>query len=588
MKKTAKICILMCSCLLSIIGCILSSEANPRYILASIMSGSQGYQGNMIFSKDSGFYDKEFELKIYAPTDEIYYTLDGSDPDRNSIKYEGSILIYDATENPNVYSSRTDVTAAFLEEEIEKYGAGKGEYQIPEDPVDKCVVLKAVYYDKSGNCSDIEERIYFVGFDEKEGYEGMHIVSIVSDPENLFGYEKGIYVLGETSDTFLKDGIAEDYWARQYWAFWDANYRNKGIEWERESHIQIFDEDHQLVASQNIGIRIQGGGSRGFYPKSLNLYARDEYGSNKIYYDFWGTGYYPKRMTLTMGGDDQYSKAEDRLVSELVKECNIVTMNYVPCVLFLNGEYWGVYHMTEKYDEHYIEHYYGVDKGELIDDIIMIKNGSVETGVEADYYVSYSEMMEFVTTADMEVEENYQKACELLDIESFIDYFAVEGYIARCGDWPSSNFALWRSRNVSEKPYEDGKWRWILFDVNSSSMEEAMLPMDAIESMRSNSKMFDNLCNNESFRQSFAARLLELSDTVFDTERVTEKIEALTEELAGPMEKNFQRFFGTSNERFYERMSELQTFFENRRPYILDSIEKNFGEEYLLSPVEEN
>lgn len=588
MKKTAKICILMCSCLLSIIGCILSSEANPRYILASIMSGSQGYQGNMIFSKDSGFYDKEFELKIYAPTDEIYYTLDGSDPDRNSIKYEGSILIYDATENPNVYSSRTDVTAAFLEEEIEKYGAGKGEYQIPEDSVDKCVVLKAVYYDKSGNCSDIEERIYFVGFDEKEGYEGMHIVSIVSDPENLFGYEKGIYVLGETSDTFLKDGIAEDYWARQYWAFWDANYRNKGIEWERESHIQIFDEDHQLVASQNIGIRIQGGGSRGFYPKSLNLYARDEYGSNKIYYDFWGTGYYPKRMTLTMGGDDQYSKAEDRLVSELVKECNIVTMNYVPCVLFLNGEYWGVYHMTEKYDEHYIEHYYGVDKGELIDDIIMIKNGSVETGVEADYYVSYSEMMEFVTTADMEVEENYQKACELLDIESFIDYFAVEGYIARCGDWPSSNFALWRSRNVSEKPYEDGKWRWILFDVNSSSMEEAMLPMDAIESMRSNSEMFDNLCNNESFRKSFAARLLELSDTVFDTERVTEKIEALTEELAGPMEKNFQRFFGTSNERFYERMSELQTFFENRRPYILDSIEKNFGEEYLLSPVEEN
>ena len=132
-------------------------------------------------------------------------------------------------------------------------------------------------------------------------------------------------------------------------------------------------------------------------------------------------------------------------------------MNYEPYVLFLNGEYWGFYYLTEKYDVQFIEHYYGVDKGTLIDDIIIIKNGDVETGVSADFHVAYSDMMEFIIENDMSVEENYKKACEMLDIDSFIDYFAVLGYAGRSGDWPHQNYALWRSRNISEKKYEDGR-----------------------------------------------------------------------------------------------------------------------------------
>ena len=52
---------------------------------------------------------------------QIRYTLDGSDPSQSALKYDGPILIEDATENPNIYSVRTDVTAEFLEEEVQKY-----------------------------------------------------------------------------------------------------------------------------------------------------------------------------------------------------------------------------------------------------------------------------------------------------------------------------------------------------------------------------------------------------------------------------------------------------------------------------------
>ena len=153
-------------------------------------------------------------------------------------------------------------------------------------------------------------------------------------------------------------------------------------------------------------------------------------------------------------------------------------------------------YLTEKYDAQFIENYYGVARGTVIDDIIMIKNDKVETGVEADWYVSYSEMKDFVLNHDMEKQENYQKACELIDMESFIDYFAVLGYVARCGDWPDSNFALWRSRNVSEKPYEDGKWRWMLFDVNTSAFIDDIVDHDTLTYVRQESAMFNNLYNN--------------------------------------------------------------------------------------------
>lgn len=583
--KYKKSLITIISAILLIICFAFSKEANVKYIFAGMMYGtSEGNNGDIVFSKKSGFYEQEFELCLYAPTEEIYYTLDGSNPDKNSIKYEEPIQIKDASQNPNIYSERADVTARFMEEDIiENCGSNEEEpkYEVPSEPVDKCNVIKVVYYDKDGEKSKIEERIYFVGFEEKSGYENVNIISVTTDPTNLFDPKNGIYVLGDTYQKFSEDGMPEDYWAKEHWNHWEANYNQRGYEWERESNIQIFDTARSLVLSQNVGIRIQGGGSRGFLPKSLNIYAREEYGENRLYYDFFGTGYYPKRVTLSNGGDDYYTKIKDRLASELADECNIVTMNYEPYVLFLNGEYWGFYYLTEKYDVQFIEHYYGVDKGTLIDDIIIIKNDLVETGVEADWYVSYSAMKDFILNNDLSIQENYEKACELIDISSFIDYFAVEGYIARCGDWPSGNFALWRSRNVSEKPYEDGKWRWILFDVNSTSMSLGLIEHDIIGTLRGTSDLFNSLCENESFKRAFVDRLLELSETVFEKEYVKQKISEYVQLMEEPMEKHFQRFFGTSNERFYEGIEIITTFFNERRPYIIDSIKNNFGEEYL-------
>lgn len=573
MSTTKKTIIILLSALVLIITCHISEEANIKYVAAAMIYGVDGIdQSNIIFSKDSGFYNDEFSLRIYAPTEEIYYTLDGSEPDKNSMKYTEAILINDATMNPNVHSMYTDVCAEFEEELVLQYSEKKMDYQVPDYNVDKCTVVRAVFYDEQGEKSELEERVYFVGYDERSGYDDVNIITITTEPENLFSDESGIYVLGDTFEEYLDSGELGNSYFSDYWYWWNGNFRNKGIEWERESSIQVFNTSKELVLSQVVGIRIQGGGSRGFLPKSLNIYAREEYGNARLEYDFWGTGYQPKRMTLTSGGDDIYTKVKDRLVSELSQDYKFEKMNYEPYVLFLNGEYWGFYYLTEKYDTQYIEEHYDIDDGTEIDDIIIMKNGVVETGVEADYYVSYSEMQEFITTNDMSKDENYEKVCDIIDIDSFIDYYAVESYIYRQGDWPKSNVAMWRSRYTSDNPYEDGRWRWMLFDVNSTSMG-APSAGDSIAYAKKHCDLFGSLYENEEFRDAFHNRLIDLATNSFAPENVNQKLDEYEELMDEPMEKHFQRFFGTSNEKFHEGIEELRYFFENRGEYIMGLIE---------------
>ena len=563
---------------------VLSGEADFRYMCASVISGNfVGTDGDIIFSKESGFYDNTFEVRLYAPTDEVYYTLDGSDPDKNSIRYEKPIRINDASLNANIYANRTDVTARFLEDELLEVCGNKImkiDYAIPENLIDKCNIIKAVYYDKNGTRSAIEQKVYFVGFENKDGYDNVNIITITTDPSNLFDYDKGIYVLGRTFEEFFVNTFPE-YGLKAYWNHWYANYNRRGREWERECNIQIFDTERRHVLSQNVGIRIQGGGSRGFLPKSLNLYAREEYGKKSLEYDFFGTGYYPKRITLSNGGDDCYTKIKDRLVSELAEDCNFSTMNYEPYAVFLNGEYWGFYYMTEKYDTNYVEEYYGVDKGSLSEDIIIVKNGDLESGEEEDFNEYYLSMLDEILSLNLEDDAQYERACELMDINSFIDYFAVEGYIARCGDWPNDNFALWRSKIVSEKPYEDGKWRWMLFDVNSTSLSEELISHDIIAALKENSELFNHFCDNEIFRKTFAERVIELSNTIFEVDYVDSKISEYIQLMDLPIEKHYQRFFGTSNEKYYEGIDDIKAFFSQRKPYVINSIKKHFGEQYI-------
>lgn len=522
----------------------------------------------LTFSKEPGFYEEEFELEINTAFGTIYYTLDGTLPDRNSLKYEKPLLITDATTNENRYSMITDVSAGFYSEEIEKFSDNSSGYLLPDYKIDKATIVRAVAYNETGQHSEIKTAAYFVGFSQKDGYEGMNILSIVTEPSNLFDYETGIYVTGKGYDDYVKEYRNRDefYWKEEFWSLWGANYRNRGIKWERKASCQFFDSSGKLVCDQECGIRIHGESSRGYNPKSLNIYAREEYDGNKFFQeDFWGTGYYASAAILSQGGNDVKTKAKDFLVSEAIKDLDVATMNYEPYVLFLDGEYWGWYWLNEKYNADYLEHRYHVDK----DNIIMIKNGQLEEGEEEDY-LYFQKMIEFCSQSDVTNNENYGKVCEMIDIESYMDYYAVMLYVGRHGDWPDSNYALWRVKKKENSPYGDSKWRWMVFDLNSPGFE---VGFDSLEYVMENDPMFKNLMTNDNFRTQLFLKIEELADTIFSFETWNKRIDKYQDFINDPMINNNKRFFGDDSlADFNNEIEILKLFWAERKDFLMPAL----------------
>ncbi len=527
-------------------------------------------EADVIFSHVPGFYEDEFDLVLSGEGGTIYYTLDGSDPTHDSLKYEGPIHIEDASNQKNTYSMLKEVSTGFREDLLGTYIEEDPGYESPQFPVDKCTIVRAAIYYGEERYSPVKTASYFVGYDQKSGYEGMNVVSIVTNPRNLFDYNEGIYVTGKAFDdvylSHIEDGNFPDRWLQI------GNYSIRGRKSERIANCQFFDTNGKLQLSQNCGIRIHGGTTRTYNPKSMNLYAREEYDGNPyLAIDFWGDGYQPSSVTLAQGGQDVKAKFKDYLVHKAIADLDVATTDFSPYVMFLDGEYWGVYWLTEKYNAEYIQYHYGVDE----DNVIMMKKFSLEEGEENEIKL-YNYMMNFCTTADMTDDENYNRACDLIDIDSYIDYNAALAYISRCHDWPSSNFALWRSRKYGSGEYEDCKWRWMVFDLNSRCMETGLEDFDSIAYIEKESGMFENLMKNDEFRNRFLDRLLELSKTIYSADNIDKEIAEFRSLMDEPMEQNIRRFYGEDKTGLYnDQMEMYSSFFHEREILIKDIVDKH-------------
>ncbi len=542
------------------------------------------YGNQLSFSREPGFYDSPFYLSIYGGRKyAIHYTLDGSEPTTNDPVFNKNKPLYieDATTHPNVYSMRTDTSTGFLTDLIEKYTDTKDipNYTAPDYPVDKCTVIRASLFDSAGNCLSSITGTYFIGFQEKTGYQNIYTASIVTSPENLFDDDIGIYVNGSTFDHFLNN--EDNFSELPHWPNWVSNYFMRGIGWEREAYITLFDNQQNTVLSQKCGIRIKGEGSCALLPRSIRCYARTEYSEHSAFQaDIFHENSFPDKIVLFSGGQDNIFRAKDYLVHALTQDLPFATIDFIPCVLFLDGEYWGTYYITEDYDAEYIHHHYQVAK----DNIIMMKRNSYQdnltAGIEDDRQL-YEEMTAFINEHNMTDSENYNRACDLIDIDSYIDYYAMEIYIANV-DWPHNNIALWRTRTNDGSIYGDTKWRWMLFDINQPGKFGDYLFLDSLTYVIGEDPVFASLYQNETFRRQFAQRLLYIGKEVFAPETCNLFIDQYVQTMREPLAASNMRFYmDDKSDEFEQYAADMRTFFEQRYDVVWDFLVQDMGEEWL-------
>ncbi len=529
-----------------------------------------------ILSVKSGFYEEPFYLEI--TTDymyDIYYTLDGSTPTEDSFLYEEPILITDVSNNENVYSAISNIST------------NQDSVQLPEYPVDKCNVVRAIAIATDGSVSDEVYGTYFVGFENKYGYEKTYTLSLITDPDNLFSYEKGIYVPGEVADkgvyTESKSGNAHELL---------ANYSLEGKGWRRSAYVELFDEEGNYFGNHPVKIGIHGNYSAMQPQKSFNLLTESMVESDEEKYLFSGIfGDERTSLMIRSGGTVDWHETQFReiLCNLLVEDRDLTILHGIPCQVFLDGEYWGLYNLQERIDQGLIAENFGVEE----DDVIVIKN-DVVVGKKDSYYELYKAVVDFAETHDLSIDENYAKIEEMIDVQSYIDYYCFIIYIAAC-DTVTNNYSCWRTENISSQDYCDGKWRWIVYDVDDSTgLREGLTDAEVDSFLYGHMKkspmqdvLFTSLMQNESFKYQFVSTFVEMANTNFNPDNVNGIIDSLCKQymeasVLSHARYNHEEF---SEEIYLERVDVVRDFFERRGPYIMEHLENNLGigdvEEYL-------
>ena len=568
-----------------------STLLNIVFILSLLgISNSQ-----ITFSQESGFYPTEFDLTLTA-SDPIYYTVDGSDPTKSNTakEYTGPITVKDRSDEPNIYSD-------YAEDENSPISVSRGTgYQKPPFLVEKGMVVRAATKTAQGY-SNIVEKSYFVTTGQLQQYKDYTVVSLVTNPENLFDPDKGIYVTGTQFINWKNSGNF-NYGK----SVWDpdniCNYFSRGSEWEREASITIF-ESGKVTLEQNVGIRIKGSSTRNMQQKNFNVYARKKYGSDKIV----SSTLFPKNQdingkpiteydSISLRGISDEARARDQFSTRLIKDRKLQsTYDLKNSVLFLNGEFWGMYVITEKFSNQFFESHYGIPKN----DVIFIKEQDIKEG-SPDEYTKLINFMDLYSNKDLSDDSNYQEVCNVIDCDSLMEHYATNIYLATY-DWPNHNFGLWKNNGnkIDGNLYSDGKWRFMTYDLdytigktyaNFGGVEgyqyDMFRHMNGGGNKAPTNLFIALLKKNKDFKEKFMALFEEYANTIMSTDKANALIQEFQGEVAeliGYSQSRWWGYFGGSrleniayakNNYQTKILPDMKKFFEERPKYALDQMKQ--------------
>ena len=520
------------------------------------------------FSHDSGVYPEEtLIVTITAPEGySVAYRTDGTMPtsEDDSASEVVEVKLKKSTARYLIENRKLQIMKDFSHSEL---------HDDPDLPAG--AILSAALINGHGEVGEPETKVYFLGLDFKQLFPNCLVLSVITDPDNLLNYDKGILATGAIYNEWRETKEGQKVIADQEWWFAESNSTQHGREWERPCIIQIYDEESVPIVEQKAGIRVQGALARRANQKSFNFYFRSDYGSKRLCYElFPGIREY-KSISLRSGGNNsEYLKFKDNMLQELVSDRAVTTASFRPAILFLNGEYWGPYMITEKVSAQMIHDHYDVEE----DQVVVIKEGKVEVG-EDDDLLLYEELLSYADK-DLTKPETYEQFCSIMDIKSFADFCAIRVYIGD-SDWfdtdrhKQKNIILWRTRDTS---FNNGRWQYILHDIEYSSglysIANTAPTTDHFQKAIEQTPLFAAAIQNDEFYELFLNSLIEIGSKNYSFERVSETIQTF-DEIWRPLMTNYYKCFGKSIVDYDNSIKETTMFFKERYDNIVQFAESD-------------
>jgi len=518
------------------------------------------------FSQPAGVYNKAFNLSLTAKSGyKIYYTTDGSDPTVNGKQYTGAIQLKNSASM--IWGSTTKAWANMN---------GNGRPTTSTQPGG--YVIKA-YATNGTESTPVYTNTYFIVPNLCD--YGVTVMSISLPVDQIIGSE-GFY------NNFLLTGSI-------------TGGRRRGT-----AIMEVFDPNGERVGNSTVELAVSGNGSSNFAMKSLRVYYKghlNEEGGREgnLDYDlFKGLAKdqhgqvittFDRLLLRNSGNDCGVSYIRDAYMQRVCAGLNVDTMASASTLVFLNGEFWGVYNIRERYSPEYVESHYGVDKENVA--VIESDYSQVHTNTYADYVVSsgiegdadpFNALTAYMKSHDLSDPEAYAYVCSQMDIDSFIDMWVTRlFFVAR--DWPENNIKVWRNRNPEDPSGFNTKWHFTLLDMDMGlsfydfTTEHENFFWAITNSGSVCGQMMRDLLKNPDFKEQFILRYYEIVNDHLTADYLSAEFEAMVAERDPLMPLQDKRWNDSefSIGAWNNAVSRIRSFVQNRQSIALSHMYSFFG-----------
>ncbi len=399
---------------------------------------------------------------------------------------------------------------------------------------------------------------------------GLPVISVVTDPLNLYDDYMGIYVKGVNGRT----GNGQ------------ATPCNWNMDWDRPVNFEYITADGEMVINMEAHMEMCGGWSRAWTPHSFKIKANKIYeGENYIPYQIFPNKAYMKHKTLQIrnGGNDTYSRIKDAALQAIVHTSGLDVdgQECQPVVHFINGEYIGLLNIREPNNKHFVEANYALDDDE-IDQFEM----SPDSGYVQKCGTDESFMRWYDLSANAADEAVYEEICSMVDMDEYINYMAVELYLGGT-DWPQNNIKGFKPKA------EGGKFRFVLFDLDGAFATTDVfntffnkqthtfdLVYDTNSRLRAEIKwvtIFKNMLQNEAFRKQFIDTYCLVAGSVFEPERCVAIIDSMARNTERALAYEYASPWSTAND--------MKNSLKNRQQQMVNAL-RNYSN-FQLSIMDE-
>lgn len=329
---------------------------------------------------------------------------------------------------------------------------------------------------------------------------------------------------------------------------------------------ELFEQDGTFIDEGQGDFNKHGNDSWAYDQRGFDYITRDEFGyaadlEHQIFPESPRDNF--QRVMLKPAASDNYSfengaHIRDAFIHTLSirADMKLDERTWRPCVLYLNGQYWGVYEIREKADDHdYTDYYFGQDKFNL--QYLKTWGATWQEYGAPNAQPDWTALRNYIATNNMAVPANFNYVDSLLNWESLCDYFVFNSYVVN-QDWLNWNTAWWRGRN----PLADKKkWRYTLWDmdatfghyINYTGIPDPTANADPcnVENLpnpggQGHTDILEKLINeNPVVEQYYITRYIDLVNTYFSCNYMNTLLDSMINEITPEMTGQVTKWGGT-------------------------------------------